>query len=389
MTQKHKILMLLENNPYPRDVRVRQEAQTLREAGHTVMVISQKAPDQPTYEVVNGVRTYRYPTPPEFDGFLGYVLEYGVAMVAMLFISIYVKFRHGFTVIHAHNPPDFPVVIALLFKPFGTKFVFDHHDLAPEMYSTRGGSNSVTKVLQYFERLTCRTADLIIETNESYKQLDIERNGANADAISIVRNGPSQKMLERMEPDETWQNKAPHILAYLGEIGVNDGVDYLMRALDVLRDKRTDWHCIIIGDGMAKPDAEKAMHDLNLTEYVSFLGWQPKEKFLPLLAAATIGVEPIPKNDYTNRSTMIKIMEYMSRGLPVVAFDLHEHQVSAQDAAVYAKANDEAAFAQAISDLMDDPEKRARMSAAGTERVKSTLLWDHQARNLVEAYERL
>lgn len=387
MSEKQHILMLLENNPYPRDRRVLQEAQTLVSAGHSVIVISPSAKDLTFYDFVDDVRAYRYPAPPELNGFLGYVLEYGVALVTMAVISVYVKLRHGFTVIHAHNPPDFMVMIALFYKLFGVRFIFDHHDLAPEMYSTRGGNVILLKVLQYFERLTCQVADHIIVTNESYKRLNIERNSVDAKNITIVRNGPTADMMHEIEADTTLKNRAPIIIGYLGEIGINDGVDYLVRSLNHLKELRQDWYCIIIGDGAARSDAEQLMHELDLSDVVEFAGWKKRSEFLPLLAAVDIGVEPIPRNDYTNHSTMIKIMEYMALGLPVVAFDLDEHRFTAQDAAIYAQSNEERDFSDCLSRLIDSPEHRQKMITFGQSRIRDDLMWSTQEEKLLSVYE--
>lgn len=382
----HTILMLLENNPYPRDVRVRQEARTLDRAGHAVIVISPRASDQQYREVIDGVTTYRYPAPPEMNGFAGYVLEYGVAMLAMAILSLYVFARHRFTVIHAHNPPDFMVLIALFYRLFGVRFVFDHHDLAQEMYLTRGGNRRVADVLRFFERLSCRVADQIIVTNESYRQIDIEKNGANSDKITIVRNGPSQELLHPVEADADWKGRAPFLIGYLGEIGVNDGVECLIRSLDHLRRVRADWMCVIIGDGPARADAEQLMGALQLADCVAFVGWKQRSEFLKLLSAMDIGVEPIPKNAYTNYSTMIKITEYMAVGLPIVAFDLEEHRFTAGDCAMYAQPNEERDFAACLAALMDDAEQRRSMSQIARMRIQH-LTWQSQEDNLRRVYE--
>jgi glycosyltransferase involved in cell wall biosynthesis len=268
------------------------------------------------------------------------------------------------------------------------KFVFDHHDLAEEMYLTRGGSRKVADVLRFFERLSCKVADQIITTNESYRRIDIEKHGAQPEKITIVRNGPLEEMLRPVEADANWKDRAPFLIGYLGEIGVNDGVECLIRSLDHLRRLRKDWFCVIIGDGPARVDAEKLMVAMQLADCVAFVGWKQRSEFLKLLSAMDIGVEPIPKNSYTNYSTMIKITEYMAVGLPVVAFDLDEHRFTAGDCALYAQPNDESDFAACLATLMDDAARRNSMSQIARTRIQQ-LTWQSQEANLRQVYENL
>lgn len=392
-----RILMLLENNPYPQDVRVRMEAQELVQAGYQVSIICPKDPDktEPWRENVDGVYAYRYPTPPELDSFLGFVVEYGYSLIMGFIYTFIVLFHRGFDIIHAHNPPDIYVFIALLFKPFGKKFVFDHHDLTPEVYNARyenGGNPRVYKTLLWMEGLTCRTADHIISTNQSYKTLISTRHNLPLSKFTIVRNGPRlEKWPVDLTPDPDLRQRASTILGYAGAMGKQDGIDYFLRALKHLIEDcgETDVLGLILGDGDEMQNLQQLAQDLGIADYVFFAGWVTGDTFKHYLATADICVDPDPKNDFNDHSTMIKMMEYMAVGKPIVAFDLTEHRYSAQDAAVYVEPNDELKFAQAISALIHDPERREKMGQFGRQRLEKELAWRYSAVNLLNVYQQL
>jgi glycosyltransferase involved in cell wall biosynthesis len=388
----NRILMFLENLPFPQDFRVRREANALTAAGYRVTVICPAGKGQRFRETVNGVRVLRYPSPPVANGFLGYALEYGYAMVASFLLSVLVFFGEGFDAVHAHNPPDTFVFIARIYKLFGKRFVYDHHDLSPEMYQARfsgGGNSFVYRALLWLEKLTCRYADHVIVTNESYKKIAIERDQVPDSRISIVRNGIDLDQLGRaVEPHRGLRQMGKTIIGYVGVMGFQDGVDYLLRALDhLVRDcGRTDFHCVIIGGGDAWMDLRAQARRLNLNDYVQFTGYVFGEELRSYLSAADICVDPTPSSSYSDRSTMIKIMEYMSLGKVVVAFDLPEHRFTAQDAAVYVTRNDTQAFAKAIAKLMDDAPRRVALGAVGSARIKTRLAWDYSVPHLLHAY---
>jgi glycosyltransferase involved in cell wall biosynthesis len=386
--------MLLENNPYPHDGRVRREAQTLINAGYQVTVISPAPPGRRLSETIEGVRVFRYRAPRERDGFIGYLLEYGYAMTATFFLTLRVFVWHGFDVIHAHNPPDTFVLVALWYRMLGKKFVFDHHDLAPEMYDARFPRTAkpiVHRALLALERLTFRTADHVIATNESYKTIAIERGGLPEDRVTIVRNGPEPGRVQRVPPDAELRSRGATIIGYVGELAPHDGVDYLIRALAHLvnNEERRDFHCVVIGSGTSLPGLRDLASDLGIDSFVTFTGWIPDEQLMSYLSTADICVDPDPSNPFTDRSTMIKMTEYMALGRPIVAFDLPEHRRTAQGAALYARPNEEADLAAKLVVLMDDPALRRRMAEIGLRRVEAELGWPHQKRRLLEAYERI
>ena len=388
----NRILMLLENLPFPQDLRVRREANALAAAGYRVTVICPAHKGQPFRETVNGVGVFRYPAPPPVNGFLGYLWEYGYSMLASFLLSLFVFFGEGFDVVHAHNPPDTFFFIAMLYKMFGKRFVYDHHDLSPEMYQARfpgGGNPLVYRVLVWLEKLSCRLADHVIVTNQSYKRIAMDRGGTPESRITIVRNGIELNRLEEtIEPDRGLREMGKTIIGYVGVMGYQDGVDYLLRALHhlVYGLGRPDFHCILIGGGDAWTSLKTQAHELNLDKYVQFMGFIFGEKLGHYLSAADICVDSSPSSPYSDNSTVFKIMEYMSLGKPIVAFDLPEHRFTAQHAAVYVPANDEPAFALTLAELMDDPQRGMALGLNGRRRIKTQLAWDYSVPNLLHAY---
>lgn len=388
------VLMLLENDHYPQDSRVRNEASTLVSAGYQVSVICPKSSGQRWRESVNDVRVYRYPAPPAGSGFLTYLWEYGYCLVMSFVLSIVVALRRKIDIIHTHNPPDIFVLIAMFYKVLGARVVFDHHDLAPEMYYARFGNKGhrlVYRALVFFERLSCRVADHVIATNQSYKAVQMERHGVPEERITIVRNGPDLDRLQRVDPDPDLSQNAVTIIGYVGTMGFQDGIDYFLRAVRhlVYDLRRTDVFCVLVGKGDAWQSLRAYATELEIDKYVWFTGRISDEDLLRYLSAADICVDPDPSNPFNDRSTMIKMMEYMALGKPIVAFDLPEHRVTAQDAAVYARPNDELDFATKIAWLMDHPEERRERGSKGRKRVETTLAWPHQVNDLLEVYRSL
>jgi glycosyltransferase involved in cell wall biosynthesis len=389
-----RVLMLLENYPYPQDGRVRHEAVALVEAAYQVTVICPAAKGQPHHEAIAGVQVYRFPSPPTATGIWGYVLEYGFAMAMMLILSVVVALREGFDIIHAHNPPDTLALIAAFYKLFGIQFVYDQHDLCPEMYDARfdgQGKAIVARALLFFERLSYRTADHVVVTNESYRAMAMERGHVPVERITIVRNGPDPTRFRLGPPDLELRQKAAILIGYVGVIGLQDGVGGLLRSLAHLTYElnRRDFYCVIMGDGDALARSKALATELNLKPFVEFTGWVSGDKLIRYLSTIDIGVEPAPNNPYINRSTMIKLMEYLAMAKPIVAYDLTEHRVTAQEAALYALPGDESDFARRIANLMDDAERREQMGTFGRKRVEDELAWSYQQQHLLRLYQRL
>jgi glycosyltransferase involved in cell wall biosynthesis len=390
--EKNRILMLLENLPYPQDLRVRREANALNEAGYRVTVICPRANGQPFRETIAGVKVRRYPAPISSSGFLGYIWEYLYSLLISFAISLLVFLEDGFDVVHAHNPPDTFVFVAIFYKLFGKQFVYDHHDLSPEMYQAKfpgGGNQKVYDALVFLEKLTCGVADHVIVTNESYKNIAMQRGRVPEERITIVRNGIELNRLQQdCEPDPGLRAMGKSIIGFVGMMGAQDGVDYLLRALHylIVEIGRTDFYCILIGFGDACEDLKLLANKLALDNYVRFMGPVFGAELRRYLSATDICVDSSPSNPYTDHSTIFKIMEYMSLGKPIVVFDLPEHRVTAQQAAVYATPNDERAFARALADLMDDPKRRAALSEFGIRRIKEELAWDFSVPRLLHVY---
>jgi glycosyltransferase involved in cell wall biosynthesis len=390
----NRVLMLLENQPYPQDHRVRREAAALVAAGYRVSVIAPATAGQCWRENVENVRVYRFRAPSPVNSFLGYLWEYGYSTAALFAMSLLVFFGEGFDVVHAHNPPETLVSIGAFYKLFGKRFVFDHHDLSPEMYCARfpdGGSRIVYHALVVLEKLTCAIADHVIATNESYRKVEIERDHVPESRITVVRNGVEMRRDRPIQPDPSLRKRAKTIIGYVGVMGFQDGLDYLLRALHhLLHDLgRNDFYCVLMGDGDAWAGLKVLTKQLCLEDYVWFTGQVHGEELSRYLSAADICVDPDPANAYNDRSTMIKIMEYMAFEKPIVAFDLPEHRVTAREAAVYVTPNDEHAFAVALARLMDDGVARKSMGASGRRRIETELAWRFSVANLLEVYRKV
>ena len=388
-----RVLMLLENAPFLLDSRVYPEATTLAAAGYQVAVICPATLNEPWHAEVEGVQVYRFSTLFNGTGLLGYLWEYGVALVATFVLSLVVLLRHGFDVIHAHNPPDTGVLIALFYKLLGKRFVYDQHDLAPEMYTTlfKGGKPWVHRILIWLEQLSSRQADRIVVTNESHQRMIVQRSSVPVERITVVRNGPKADVIRWVEPAPELRKPGKVTLCYVGVMGYHDGVDCLLRSLYhlVYGLERTDFHCILVGAGNAWEMMKALSVELQLEEYVTFVGWVYPQEVSRYLSAADICLAPEPSNAYNDRCTIIKIAEYMALGKPVVAFDLPEHRVTAQGTALYAEPNRVESFAAQIVTLMDDPALCQRMGEMGRVRVEKELAWPHQGKRLLHVYHSL
>jgi glycosyltransferase involved in cell wall biosynthesis len=320
-------------------------------------------------------------------------MEYCYFTVACLLVASYVFVRRGFDVIHAHNPPDTLFVVAIPFKLLGKKFVFDHHDLCPELYRSRYKTQEgfYTGLLRLFEWCSLKLADIAIATNESYKKVQTERAHKNPRDIFVVRNGPNEMRMTPVAPNVRLRGMNKCILCYVGSLNPQDGVDYLLRSLRYLLSdlKRSDFHCVIMGTGDSLEDLRDLAENLQLNGFVELTGFIPDEDLQANLAAADICVDPDPSSPLNDVSTWIKVMEYMAYAKPIVAFDLKETRFSAGDAAVYVRPNKEAEFAEAIAQLMAQPELRKEMGTFGRRRVEHELQWNTVGKNLLAAYETL
>jgi glycosyltransferase involved in cell wall biosynthesis len=386
-----RALILVENLSVPFDRRVWQESRTLVDAGYDVTVICPQglSYDEEPFVRQDGVDIHRYPLRPASGGPLGYAREYGLALAHTMKGAL----RLGrFDIVHACNPPDLLFLVAMPLKRRGARFIFDQHDLVPELYLSRfgRGEDLLYRATLLAERATFGLADVVISPNDSYRQVALERGGKRPEDVFVVRSGPALDLFEPVPADEGLKHGAQHLLCYLGVMGPQDGVDYALRSLAHLRDGlgRDDWHAAFVGDG-DRFDAMRALaHELGLDERVTFTGRVSDRVLVRYLSTASVCLAPDPLNPLNDVSTMNKIMEYMAMGRPIVAFDLKEARVSAGDAAVYATPNDEEIFAALVAQLLADPGERAQHGEAGRARARE-LSWEQSAVQLLAAYERV
>lgn len=389
-----RALILVENLSVPFDRRVWREAKSLRDAGWTVSVISPRGLDRDTapHEVVDGVEVHRFRLFEAGDGLKAYLLEYSLALLAMFWLSLRVWRRTGFDVVQICNPPDLLIFAVLPFRLLGKKIIFDHHDLSPELYISKGGraGSAPHQALHFFERLTLRMADVVMSTNESYRRIAMERGGRGPEDVFVVRNGPELSRLRCASPNPELKQGREHLLVYVGMMGSQDGLDYLLRALAVLAGElgREDFHAMLVGDGPAVPELKRLAGELGVADRVTITGLVGQEEVFAAIATASVCLCPDPNIGLNDLSTLVKVLEYMGMARPVVAFDLTETRASAGEAALYATPNDEREFARHIAFLLDHPDEAARLGEIGRARILGGLAWDHQAGNLLAAYGR-
>lgn len=388
-----RALILVENLSVPFDRRVWQESRTLRDAGWDVHVICPRGTKRDTepYVELEGVKIHRYPLEAATGGPRGYVKEYGAALWHTLRLARKIGRTGKIDVVHACNPPDLLYLVAKVLKRSGAKFVFDQHDLCPELYLSRfasRGEDFLYRAVCRLERATYRAADVVISTNESYRAAAIGRGNKAPEDVFVVRSAPIIDRFRQVDPEPELKKGKRHLLCYLGVMGPQDGVDYALRSLKLLRDDlgRDDWHAVFVGAGDTFDDMVVLAKELGLDEVVEFTGRIPDEDLVRYLSSADVCLSPDPHNPLNDVSTMNKVMEYMAMSRPIVSFELTEARVSAGDAAVYAAADDELEFAKLTARLLDDPEERARMGALGKERVEGPLAWGNSQKALLAAY---
>jgi glycosyltransferase involved in cell wall biosynthesis len=390
-----RVLIIVQNLPVPFDRRVWLECRALRSAGYEVSVVCPKGPGDPSYQEIDGVPIYKYKPYAPGGSKAGFVIEYVYSFLATARLVGKARRQGGkFDVLQACNPPD-------IFWPIGrwrrwrdgTRFVFDHHDLCPELYESRfpDGATLPYKGLRALEKATHRSADHVISTNDSYRRIAITRSGKANDEVTVVRTGPDPDKLKRGRPDESVKRGHKYLVSYIGVMGPQDGVDIVVRAADeiVKRLGRTDIAFTLIGGGDCFDEVVALRDELGLGDHVEFTGRVPDETVERVMSSADVGLSPDPKNPLNDVSTMNKTMEYMAYELPVVAFDLQETRVSAADAAVYVEPNDVEKYARAIVDLVDDEPRRRQMAAVARRRVEQELAWKHQQKTYLAVYDKL
>ena len=388
-----KVLIIVQNLPVPFDRRVWQEACELSRNGYSVSIICPKGKgyDAP-YEYLENIYIYRHPLPIEAEGALGYALEYSWSLACEFYLSCKIFFKHGFDVIHACNPPDTIFIIAGFFKLLGKKFIFDHHDINPELYEAKFGRRDFFyNLMLLFERLTFKVADVSIATNNSYQEIALTRGKMHPDNVFVVRSGPDTSRMKLLPPDAALKYGKSFLVGYVGVIGRQEGIEYLLEAArHIVYDlHRTDIHFTIIGGGTSLEEMQLLAAEKHLDLYVNFTGRIPDDAMLAVLNTADICVNPDKVNEMNDKSTMNKIMEYMSLGKPIVQFDVTEGRFSAQNASLYAKPNDAVDFAVKIIELTDNPALCAAMGKIGKQRIENELEWKYEAPKLLAAYRKV
>lgn len=385
---KH-ILIIVENLPLPFDRRVWQEANTLKENGAEVSIICPKMQQYiASYENINGIHIYRHPLKIEASGAWGYLAEYSSAIVWETVLAWKIFFKKRFHVIQGCNPPDLIFIAALPFKLFGVKYVFDHHDINPELYIAKFNKKGFFyRMMLLFEKLTFKVANYSIATNESYKEIAIRRGGKSEDRVIVVRSGPKLDRLKIAAGNNKYKKGKKYLLGYLGVIGDQEGIDLLLESFKLLLEKFNDVQLAIVGGGTSLDSLKNLSLQMGLSEHVDFYGRVSDELMVDILNTSDICVNPDKPTEMNNLSTMNKIMEYMALKKPIVQFDLKEGRFSAQEASLYA--NDVSDFAEKILFLLENDKLRNEMGEFGYKRVLTTLSWEHESRKLVDFYKRI
>ncbi|WP_407344406.1 glycosyltransferase family 4 protein [Pengzhenrongella phosphoraccumulans] len=396
MPQTPHVLVIVQNLPVPLDRRVWLEAQALTAAGYVVTVICPKGPGDPARETIDGIAIYKYRPAPQAEGLLGFVIEFVYSWIRTAWLSIVVRRERGFDVIQACNPPDTYWLLAALWRLRGVLFIFDQHDLNPELFRSRFGEpSSRGQVAQYrglvwLERMTYRFAHRVISTNESYRRIAIQRGRRSPSDVTVVRSGPDTTRMRpvhpRGEPD-----RGRHLLVYLGIMGPQDGVDAVLEVMAELVHHRghTDVRAALLGFGDCLEDLKEQAHRLGLDEYVEFTGRVGPDVIADYLSAASVGLCPDRKTPLNDVSTMNKTMEYMAYAVPPVSFDLTETRVSAAETGLYVPSGDVPGFADAVERLLKDADLRTELSLAARVRLVESLDWRPQADRYVGVFDDL
>lgn len=390
---KGKVLIIVENLPVPFDSRVWKEAVSLTKDGYQVSVLSPRGKGyNKRHEVLEGVHVYRHPMPREGNSALGYLWEYGCGLFWEFLFSWWIFLTRGFQVLQGCNPPDDIFLVALPFKLFGVKYVFDHHDANPELYLSKyERKDFLYKTQVWLEQLTYRFSDVVMATNESYKALAVSRGGLDPGDVFVVRNGPDLSTFRPVPPKPELKYGKRYLVGYVGTMSIQEGLDILLDvALHLRKMGRNDVHFTCVGGGPGLVGLRKMTEEKGLQDVVNFTGRVPDQDLLDVLCTADVCVNPDKPCEMNDISTMIKIMEYMALGKPIVQFDLKEGRFSAQEASLYSSSNGNhvADFAERILWLLEHPEERQRMGEFGRKRVREQLAWEYSVPNLLAAYER-
>jgi glycosyltransferase involved in cell wall biosynthesis len=384
-----RVLILVQNEPVPSDRHVWNQCRALVGAGYEVTVICPRGTDRDTgpFEERDGVAIHRYDPRVAEGGAIGFAIEYASAMRQMRRLARRLARERPFDLVHACSPPDFLLLSVLSLRRRGARFVFDHHDLTPELYASRFGGEGglMHRLTLVAEKVAWRLADVVLSVNDSYREIALTRGRRAPEDVTVVRTGPDLSRFVPVEPDPALRRGRAHLLSYVGVMGPQDGVDHALRALAALRARRDDWHAIFMGSGEVLEDMRALAASLGLADVVEFTGWVEPDTICRVLSTSDVCLAPDPRSPLNDVSSMVKISEYMAMSRAIVSYDLLESRRAAGDAAVYA--TDEEDFARLVDELLDDPARRASMAAIGRSRAEEVLAWEHQERALLAAYD--
>lgn len=387
-----KVLIIVENLPVPFDSRVWKEARALHQHGYEVSVLSPRGKGfAKAYEVLEGVHIYRHPMPKEGNTPLGYLWEYACALFWQFLFSWWIFLRRGFQVIQGCNPPDDIFLVAWPFLLFGVRYIFDHHDANPELYYSKYERKGFLYRAQvWMEWMTYRTSSVVMATNCSYRDLAVARGGMAPEDVFVVRNGPDLETFRPVPPEPTLKHGRQFLVGYVGTMSVQEGLDILLEVASHIKSLgRFDVHFTCVGGGPGLGGLRQIVRQKNLDDMVDFPGRVSDEHLLRVLSTADVCVNPDRPCEMNDISTMIKIMEYMAIGKPIVQFDLKEGRFTAREASLYCNNDDQVNdFANKILWLLDHPEERMRMGEIGRSRVEQQLAWKYSVQSLLAAYER-
>lgn len=389
-----KVLIIVENLPVPFDRRVWQEANALNDAGYHVSVICPAIKNyEKRYENINGIKIYRHPLLIEGSGAFGYFIEYSTATLWQFLLALKIRRTVGFDVIQACNPPDTIFLVGLFFKLFfGTLFVFDHHDINPELYIAKFRRRDLFyRLMILLERLTFKVSDCSIATNHSYRKIAIKRGIMRPDKVTVVRSGPSLDRVQKFPTNDQWKKNRLYLVGYVGVMGEQEGIDHLIEAARVIvyEEDRKDVQFVLIGDGTSRALMEDLTAENRLSDYITFTGRVSDGIMLEILSTADVCVNPDIANSMNDKSTMNKIMEYMALGKPIVQYDLIEGRYSAREASIYAERNNPRSLARKILYLLDNAAVRMEMGTFGENRVKTELHWGIEKPKYLNVYRSL
>lgn len=392
-----RVLIIVQNLPVPLDRRVWLECQALTAAGYQVSVICPKGPGDPARQLIDGVAIYQYRPAPEAQGLLGFIVEFVYSWLRTAALSLVVHRERGFDILQACNPPDTYWLLALLWRGWRVRFVFDHHDLNPELFLSRFGQPTTAGAraqyagLRWLERMTFRSAHRVISTNESYRRVAMTRGGRRPQDVTVVRSGPDTSVMRPVYPPASVRAGARHLLVYLGIMGPQDGVEQILAVMDELvhRRGRTGVRAALLGFGDCYEDLRRQCTEVGLDAYVEFTGRADRAMIADYLSAADVGLGPDLKTPLNDVSTMNKTMEYMAYAVPSVAFDLVETHLSGGDTVLYVPSGDVAAFADAVERLLDDDDLRLDLAVRARRRVAEELDWQPQSAAYIEVYDDL